>query len=492
MITMEDWVTIKNLKAKNPKMGTRTIAKLLGISRNTVKRALKQEQPVRYERKPSINAHLKPFVDLIDQLYWQKKLSGSRILEELRSKGFKGSQSAFYRYLAKIKSKQSKFYQSYETAPGEQSQFDWSPYTVTIDQLLTRVYVFSYINGFSRYTVFEASLSVHQSSVFEALENGFYESGGVPERVQTDNASCFVKNASKTHFEWNSHYLAFCGHFGFRPTRSLPGHPWSKGKVEKTFSYLENHFIAANQFESFEDFYNRLKQFQDVFNKRIHQTTKHVPLKSLEKEKPLFIPLPKQRYVGIKQEVRKATSDCLISFNGNRYSVPWMFATRLVWIKVSHGYYLEIYSQENRCIARHKLVTGKGQVIINSEHFKGNKNTHGNWKRLALMFNQRYPGYQQFLDKLQAQKRINARYHLGRILDISAYYSPEQVVQTIEAALEYNVFNFFFFQGYLENHFKQDIQVSGNPDLLKQFKQKTSVVRNLKEYALKEGGSHEC
>lgn len=40
---MEDWVTIKNLKKKNPGMGSRRIAKLLGISRNTVIKALRQK-----------------------------------------------------------------------------------------------------------------------------------------------------------------------------------------------------------------------------------------------------------------------------------------------------------------------------------------------------------------------------------------------------------------------------------------------------------------
>ena len=40
VLIMEDWVSIKNLKTKNPKLGTRKIADLLGVSRNTVKKAL--------------------------------------------------------------------------------------------------------------------------------------------------------------------------------------------------------------------------------------------------------------------------------------------------------------------------------------------------------------------------------------------------------------------------------------------------------------------
>ena len=46
MISVEDWVTIRNLKARNPVLGTRAIAGLLGISRNTVKDALASDPDV--------------------------------------------------------------------------------------------------------------------------------------------------------------------------------------------------------------------------------------------------------------------------------------------------------------------------------------------------------------------------------------------------------------------------------------------------------------
>ena len=48
---MEDWVTIKNLKKRNPELGTRQIASLLGISRNTVKKALQRSEVPEYKRQ---------------------------------------------------------------------------------------------------------------------------------------------------------------------------------------------------------------------------------------------------------------------------------------------------------------------------------------------------------------------------------------------------------------------------------------------------------
>ena len=54
---MEDWITIKNLKKHNPKLGTRKIADLMQISRNTVKSALASDSGPVYERTKKINGN---------------------------------------------------------------------------------------------------------------------------------------------------------------------------------------------------------------------------------------------------------------------------------------------------------------------------------------------------------------------------------------------------------------------------------------------------
>ncbi|MCD4845674.1 MAG: hypothetical protein K8R25_14425 [Methanosarcinales archaeon] len=45
MISMEDRITIRNLKNYNSNMGTRTIAKKLDLSKNTVKKSIQSEDP---------------------------------------------------------------------------------------------------------------------------------------------------------------------------------------------------------------------------------------------------------------------------------------------------------------------------------------------------------------------------------------------------------------------------------------------------------------
>jgi transposase InsO family protein len=144
---------------------------------------------------------------------------------------------------------------------------------------------------------------------FEALEESFSELGGSRQRLQVDNARVFIDNVSVTDLRWNKRFLSFCGFYGIDPSRSLPGHPWSRGKAENPFDYLENHFITNSSFE------RKLKTFQQEVNERVHATTKKKPSEIFSGEKEHLMGLPGnkhtgeyQRYIGFKKEFREVTT----------------------------------------------------------------------------------------------------------------------------------------------------------------------------------------
>ena len=261
---MEDWASIRSIRSKNPELGTRKIAELLGVSRNTVKKALACDKAPEYNRGiKKVNENIEPFVGFIKDSFLKKNLKASRILKDIKSKGYEGSTYALYAYvrdeLKPIKedignsNANPSAFKSYETNPGEQMQYDWAEYVVQIDSYSVKIYVHQTILGFSRLKFYDVSLSIAQSDVLNALEESFYFFGSVCDRIQVDNAKVFINNASRDNLVWNKRFLHFCGFYGVKPTRSIPGHPWSKGKVEKPFDYLENHFIMGNEFKNFED-----------------------------------------------------------------------------------------------------------------------------------------------------------------------------------------------------------------------------------------------
>ena len=451
---MEDWVTIRTMKQHNPNMGTRAIAKQLGIARNTVKRALKEDEPPKYERKECINPELEPFQDEILIQLCGKRLKGSRVLNDLWAKGCKVSKSAFYRHIRKLRDSQKRTYKRYETKPGEQAQFDWTQYSVLIDGKLTKIYIFSTILGFSRYRIYSASLSKRQSSIFEALEHALREIGGVPERIQTDNAGSLILKARPRDPIWNPRYLKFAEHFGFSPSRSAVGHPWSKGKVEEPFSYLENHFILDHEFASFEDFCRQLTDFQDLVNQREHSTTNVPPIQRFEFERYALLEVNPKPFIGATETFRKVTADCMISYKANRYSVPHIFARKEVWVRESQGADLIVYSQAGRIITTHKLVLGqKGTFVIKNEHFQGYRGTKGTWAALCHRFLRYCPTHQKFLDQLKAQKGINPSRHLTLIVEALPHFSAEAIEAVIEFCYDCNMYGGRFFVAMLHQRF---------------------------------------
>jgi transposase len=467
---MEDWVSIKNIRAKNPKLGTRKIAELLGISRNSVKKALRSDKAPEYNRgEIKINEHVEPFVGFIKESFLKKGLKASRILKDIKSKGYKGSQYALYAYIRKelrplsneLSRNNPNAFKSYETAPGEQMQFDWAHYTVPIGGEVVKIYIHQTILGYSRYKFFSVTLSITQSDVLNALEESFHLFGGVCDRIQVDNAKVFIDNASRDNLVWNKRFMHFCGFYGIKPTRSIPGHPWSKGKVEKPFDYLENHFIMGNEFRDFSELRERLKTFQDETNLLLHGTTKEITkvmFESKELQSLNSLPIDLQtgeikRYVGFKEEFRKVTLDCLISYKSNKYSVPHYFANKEVWLKVLYGTTLQIFSSKNKLIASHSISLSKSGVFINKEHFIGYRTNKfdsmaKSISRLTTRF-ATYTNIHKFIENVKVQKRINPADHLHKIANLFEYYSDEDCIFAMDECFTLNMFNATIIKGYI-------------------------------------------
>lgn len=372
-------------------------------------------------------------------------------------------------------------------------QFDWAHYTVSIAGELVKIYIHQTILGYSRYKFFDVTLSITQSDVLNALEESFHLFGGVCERIQVDNAKVFVDNASRDNLVWNKRFLHFCGFYGVKPTRSIPGHPWSKGKVEKPFDYLENHFIMGNEFSDFTDLRTRLKQFQDDTNLLLHGTTKEIPKIRFESKELLSLnPLPIdmqtgeiKKYVGFKEEFRKVTLDCLVSYKGNKYSVPHYFASKEVWLKILYGTTLQIFSSKNKLIASHSISLAKGEVIINKDHFVGYRTNQfdsmsKSISRLTTRFSS-YTNIHQFIENVKVQKRINPASNLHKIANLFEYYSDEDCIVAMEECFTLNIFNATIIKGYITKQSKvkeEDINLF-NINL-----PKGKVKRNLQEYKL--------
>ncbi|MGQ9684600.1 MAG: IS21 family transposase [Anaerolineae bacterium] len=452
MITVEAWTTIRYLRAQGKSV--RAIARELGLARNTVRAALRQDAPPRYTRPKRPNPKLEPFITQIEEMVVQKHFIGSRVLRELRALGYQGGQAALYDYLRtfKAETQRSRLTERFETDPAQQGQFDWSPYTVPLGGIVTRVVIFCLTLAFSRRKFYWPSLDETQASVFEALEAALHYFGGSPKQLLVDNAHVFVSDASPEHFTWNKHFLELCGHYGIEPRACQPGRPRTKGKVERPFFYLEQHFIKGNAWEHFGAFARALAAFaSDELDTLIHSTTGERPIDRFQAERALLTPLPSVPFIGTHEEMRKVSWDCLISFGGSRYSVPWPYAAKHVWLRTSQGLKLIVRNQSGEQIACHDLAAKKGSTNIDPSHYEGLRKAVP--KTRALLeeaFLGLFPEHAAFIEGLLIQQKNNALKHLRAIVDLAEVYPREALAAAFVAAKDYNTYSHRFIRGLLE------------------------------------------
>jgi len=83
--------------------------------------------------------------------------------------------------------------------------------------------------------------------------------------------------------------------------------------------------------------------FTDLWDDKVHTTTLEKPKVRFEREKDLLIHLPETRFAASIRETRKISWDCLVSYQGSRYSCPHSYAGKRVWVRESKGAYLSDY-----------------------------------------------------------------------------------------------------------------------------------------------------
>lgn len=450
---MEQWTTIRYLHAQG--MGIREIAREVGVSRQSVRRSLAAESQPRYERRPSRRTKLEPYKEQVRELYFGKHLIGTRILRELKAAGYEGGQSILYDYLRTLKgsSLPEKATVRFETAPGRQGQFDWSPYTVSLGGELRQVRVYGMTLGYSRRKHYTASLDERQASIFEAVEECLWHFGGAPQQLLVDNARSFVADASRERFCWNAQFLELCGHYRIEPRACQPYRARTKGKVERPFAYLEEQFIKGNQWRSFEHFQEELARFEaEDLDVRVHGTTHETPLERFEREQALLTPLPTGRFVGVQTETRKVSFDCLVSFRGNRYSAPAVYAGKTVWLRVSHGCRLVVFNSRREVLAEHVLRPGKGEIVMEPGHYELLRQRQGaqGYALLRAHFLERFPHDGAFLEGLVAQYHASPAVPLREILALAGLYPPEALRRAFGLAAEHNRYSHIFVRGLLE------------------------------------------
>jgi hypothetical protein len=74
-------------------------------------------------------------------------------------------------------------------------------------------------------------------------------------------------------------------------------------------------------------------------------------------------------YPYLDEELRRVARDAFVSWHGSRYSVPWVYAGKEVWVRERGGDVEVHYGGQQ--IAVHSQAPRKHVIVRNAEHHKG-------------------------------------------------------------------------------------------------------------------------
>ena len=373
---MESAAKIRRLILRDGK-SIRSVSLSTGVSRNTIRKYLKDDQPPSYHRKqPPVLRKLAAFEARLIELFEQdakrpkrERHTAKQLYEKLVGEGYKGSYYPVCRFVRNLKSDASKLLQAFiplHFKAGDALQFDWSEEHVVLGGIECKIKLAHFRLCHSRKTFLMAYPNEVQEMVLDAFIRALEFYGGVPRRVIIDNPKTMVTFVSRSkERKFHPRFLALMNHYVIEPVACTPASGWEKGQVERQVQDIRHRLFTPklkfDDLQSLNDWL--LLHCQNELGSRPHPEQKDQTIDVLfEQERGALRPLGRA-FDGYVEKAVRVRSTCLVQYDCNRYSVPAQYAGCAVSLRV--------YAQRIIVVADQKIITGhKRRFTKNISYFE--------------------------------------------------------------------------------------------------------------------------
>ena len=376
MLRGNDVQEIEGLKRQG--LSIQAISELTGYDRKTVRRYLILPDGIptyrRREPQPSKLEAFKPYLrERLAAGVWNARV----LLRELRERSYSGSYTILTDWLRpQRESARVVAVRRFETPPGQQGQVDWGHLgSIELNGREHKLWGFTLTLGYSRMMMAEAALDQKLGTLLRMHEEAFRQLDGVPEEILYDRMkTVWLETDSRGEIVWHPVFLDFARYWGFTPRLCRPYRAQTKGKVESGVKYVRRNFLCGLQGRQpgcLADFNAQLRAWVwEVANQRVHGTTRQQVSARWDAEQFNLQPIAgRPSYPYCDDELRKVARDAYVSWQGSRYSVPWQYAGKQVWV-CNCNWDVEIRYGAQR-IARHSQASRKHAIVTQAEHHEG-------------------------------------------------------------------------------------------------------------------------
>ncbi len=341
-----------------------------GLSRNTIRAALRSSAAPSYSRQPT-GSKLDPFKDEIHLLLGRDpRLPGQRIRELIAPLGFEGGKTIVDDYVREVRSLfvTPRTFQRTIYRPGEICQFDvWEPKCeVPVGHGQTRKgYVVVACLGYSRAGAGALIFSKQTPDLLFGIRRCLWSLGALPQTLVWDRQSGLHATQGRPTVE----FAGFCGALRVDWHFCEPRDAQAKGGVERLQDFMERSFEPGRCFANELDFGLQLDDwFDDRANPRMHKTLRCRPVDRLLEERQVMAALPEAAPDVDRRWVLRVAPDPYLRFDTCDYSLDPRLVGRRVEARVTEREVLAIALDSGELACRHARSFARHRTICALEH----------------------------------------------------------------------------------------------------------------------------
>ena len=493
MILYEQYSQIKHM-SEDLGLKSSQIAQKMELDERTIQKWIEAQHYI--PRKSVIRqSKLDPFKKQIQAMLEKYPYSSIQILMKIKEQGYTGGKTILTDYVLKIRPPHKASYLTLHFMSGECAQVDWGyAGLIKVGDHFRKMNFFVMVLCYSRMMYLEFTLSQAMEFFLGCHQNAFQFFGGVPEKIMIDNLKTGV--VCHRYGEppvFNPTYLNFSQHYGFKILACNAGKGNEKGRVENGVRYVKINFLKGLEVSDFK-FVNPLAKdwLHQVANIRIHGETHRKPIELFEEEKKHLQPINLNPYDIGQFQIVRANHQFRVTFESNRYSVPYSKASSLLDMKRYPNQLL--FYKDEKPIAQHIRSFEKYKDFENPDHvtelLKQKKKAKD--QKIYLQFLNLSPDSERYYRHLE-EKRLNPKIHLRKIVALTQIYGNDKVAQAIHSALEFEAFSSDYIENLLEQQ-KRFLEIKEESPLHithgQELLEMDLPTPDLNVY-LEEGGSHE-
>jgi transposase len=376
VVGVEQWAEIRRMHFVAG-VSIKEIARRTGRDRNTIRRALRSQEPPRYRRaeRPS---KLEPFREEIHRLLGEDgELPGQVIRERLQELGYAGGKTILDDYLREIRPIVSppRTFQRTVYRPAQTCQFDlWEPSNkVPVGAVeYRRGWVVVACLGYSRAGAGALIFSKQTPDLLWGIARCLWQLGGLPRTLVWDRQAGLCTPGGQPTEE----FAALCGRLrvGWHFCRRRD--PQAKGAVERLQGYLETNFEPGRQFANERDYQAQLDAWFVKANARTHRTLRCRPVDRLLAEREAMQALPGFPDLD-RRWVTRVPADPYLRFDTCDYSLDPRLAGRRVEVRVSQTEVTAVALDSGELACRHTRSFGRYRAITALEHARALRELRG-------------------------------------------------------------------------------------------------------------------